>query len=317
MRIIGTGSALPSMVVTNQDLTKFLDTSDEWISTRTGIKERRVLSTESLVSLASKAAKAALDCAGLTAKDIDFILCSTVQGEWVTPALSCVVQRDLGAACPTLDVNGACAGFVYALDVADAFIKSGKAGRVLVVCAEAMSHIVNWTRREECVLFGDGAGAVVVDGGEGLLAMRLTANGGTMPLYMRSSTGNSPFETHPTQQDFLHMAGQEVYRFAVNACVEDLRAILTQAGITQGEVDYFLLHQANFRILEAVRARMDQPPEKFPHNLERYGNTSSATVPILLDELNRAGALKPGQTLAISAFGAGLVTGACLIRWNP
>lgn len=317
MRIIGTGSALPSMVVTNQELTKFLDTSDEWISTRTGIRERRVLSTESLGSLASKAAKAALDGAGLSGKDIDFILCSTVQGEWVTPALSCVVQRDLGAVCPTLDVNGACAGFVYALDVADAFIKSGKAGRVLVVCAEAMSHIVNWTRREECVLFGDGAGAVVVDGGEGLLAMRLTANGGTMPLYMRSSTGNSPFETHPYAQDFLHMAGQEVYRFAVNACVEDLRAILTQAGIPQGEVDYFLLHQANFRILEAVRARMEQPPEKFPHNLERYGNTSSATVPILLDEMNRAGALKPGQTLALSAFGAGLVTGACLIRWNP
>ncbi len=317
MRIIGTGSALPSMVVTNQDLTKFLDTSDEWISTRTGIKERRVLSTESLASLASKAAEAALDSAGLTGKDIDFILCSTVQGEWVTPGLSCVVQRDLGAACPALDVNGACAGFVYALDVADAFIKSGKAGRVLVVCAEAMSHIVNWTRREECVLFGDGAGAVVVDGGEGLLAMRLTANGGAMPLYMRSSTGNSPFETQPFAQDFLHMAGQEVYRFAVNACVEDLRAILSHAGIAQGEVDYFLLHQANFRILEAVRARMEQPPEKFPHNLERYGNTSSATVPILLDELNRAGALKPGQTLAISAFGAGLVTGACLIRWNP
>ena len=305
------------MVVTNQDLTKFLDTSDEWISTRTGIKERRVLSTESLDLLASKAAKAALECAGLTAKDIDFILCSTVQGEWVTPAISCGVQRDLGAACPALDLNGACAGFVYALDVADAFLKSGKAGRVLVVCAEAMSRIVNWTRREESVLFGDGAGAVVVDGGEGLLAMRLTARGESMPLFMRASTGNSPFEVSPFAQDFLHMAGQEVYRFAVSACIEDLRAILSQAGLAQGDVDYFLLHQANFRILEAVRARMEQPPEKFPHNLERYGNTSSATIPILLDEINRAGLLTAGRTLALSAFGAGLVTGACLIRWNP
>jgi 3-oxoacyl-[acyl-carrier-protein] synthase-3 len=305
------------MVVTNQDLTKFLDTSDEWISTRTGIRERRVLSTESLDCLASKAAKSALDCAGLTAKDIDFILCSTVQGEWVTPALSCAVQRDLGAACPALDINGACAGFVYALDVADAFLKSGKAGRVLIVCAEAMTRIVDWMRREECVLFGDGAGAVVVDGGEGLLAMRLTTRGDSKVLYMRASTGNSPFETHPIAQDFLHMAGQEVYRFAVSACMEDLRTILAQAGITEGEVDYFLLHQANFRILEAVRARMEQPPEKFPHNLERYGNTSSATIPILLNELNRAGALTAGHTLALSAFGAGLVTGACLIRWNP
>ena len=317
MRIIATGSSLPSLVVTNQDLTKFLDTSDEWISTRTGIRERRVLSTESLASLASNAAKAALDSVGLTEKDIDFILCSTVQGEWVTPALSCMVQRDLDASCPALDINGACAGFVYALDIADAFLKSGKAERVLIVCAEAMTHIVDWTRREECVLFGDGAGAVVVDGGEGLLAMRLTTRGDNKPLFMRASTGNSPFETNPAQQDFLHMTGQEVYRFAVSACVEDLRLILSKAGIDQGEVDYFLLHQANFRILEAVRARMDQPPEKFPHNLERYGNTSSATVPILLDELNRSGALKPGQTLALSAFGAGLVTGACLIRWNP
>lgn len=304
------------MVVTNQDLAKFLDTSDEWISTRTGIRERRALSTESLDMLASEAAKAALDCAGLTAKDLDFILCSTVQGQWVTPALSCVVQRDLGAACPALDVNGACAGFVYALDLADAYLKAGKARRILIVCAEAMSRIVDWTRREASVLFGDGAGAAVVDGGEGLLATRLTTRGESMPLYVRASTGNSPFEANPTQQDFLHMAGQEVYRFAVSACVEDLRAILSQAGITEGEVDYFLLHQANFRILEAVRARMEQPPEKFPHNLERYGNTSSATIPILLDELNRAGVLKPAQTLALSAFGAGLVTGACLIRWD-
>lgn len=317
MRIIGTGSALPSMVVTNQDLTKFLDTSDEWISTRTGIRERRVLSAESLDALASRAAKAALDCAGLTAKDIDFIVCSTVQGEWVTPALSCAVQRDLGAACPALDLNGACAGFVYALDIADAYLKSGKAGRMLIVCAEAMSRIVDWTRREESVLFGDGAGAAVVDGGEGLLASRLTTRTESMPLHVRASTGNSPFETNPIAQDFLHMAGQEVYRFAVSACVEDLREVLSGAGIAQEAVDYFLLHQANFRILEAVRARMEQPPEKFPHNLERYGNTSSASIPILLDELNRAGRLTAGQTLALSAFGAGLVTGACLIRWNP
>jgi 3-oxoacyl-[acyl-carrier-protein] synthase-3 len=230
LRIIGTGSALPSKVVTNLDLTKFLDTSDEWISTRTGIRERRVLSTESLDQLASQAAKAALACAGVSASEIDFILCSTVQGEWVTPALACVIQRDVGATCPALDLNGACAGFVYALDLADAYLRAGKAKRILVVCAEAMSHIVDWTRREECVLFGDGAGAVVLDGGEGLLAMRLTARGESMPLFMRASTGNSPFEDNPVAQDYLHMAGQEVYRFAVGACVEDLRALLSQTG---------------------------------------------------------------------------------------
>jgi len=316
LRIIGTGSALPQRTVTNQDLTRFLDTSDEWISTRTGIRERRVLSGESLSELAARAAKDALTSAGAAASDVDFILCSTVQGEWVTPAMACVVQRDLGAVCPALDINGACAGFVYALDAADAYLKAGKAKRVLVVAAEAMSHIVDWTRREECVLFGDAAAAALVDGGEGLMAVRLTARGGSMPLFMRASTGNSPFDASPVGQDYLHMAGQEVYRFAVSACVEDLRTLLGEAGLAPGNVDHYILHQANLRILEAVRERMGQPPERFPHNLEHYGNTSSASVPVLLDQLNRSGALKKGQTLALSAFGAGLVTGACLIRWN-
>jgi len=317
LRIIGTGSALPSRVVTNADLCQFLNTSDEWIRTRTGIRERRVLSGESLDSLASRAAAAALESAGLFAADLDFILCSTVQGEWVTPALSCVVQRDLGAACPALDLNGACAGFVYALDAADAYLKAGKVRRVLVVCAEAMTRIVDWTRREECVLFGDGAGAVVVDGGEGLIAMRLTTRGDSSLLYMRAATGNSPFAANPVEPDYLHMAGQEVYRFAVNACAEDLRALLREAGLGPGEIGHYLLHQANLRILEAVRARMEQPPERFPYNLDRYGNTSSATLPILLDELSRAGELRAGEWLALSAFGAGLVTGSCLMKWNP
>jgi len=317
LRILSTGSALPSRVVTNRELTGFLDTSDEWISTRTGIRERRVLSDEPLSGLAARAARAALDDAKLGADAIDFIICSTVQGEWVTPALACIVQRELGATCPALDVNGACAGFVYALDLADAYLRTGKARRILIVCAEAMSHIVDWTRREECVLFGDGAGAVVVDGGEGLLSTRLTANGNSAPLYMRAATGNSPFQSNPVSNEYLHMAGQEVYRFAVSASAEDIRALLSENGMEPGDVDYFLLHQANLRIVEAVRTRLGQPPEKFPHNLERYGNTSSATLPILLDELNRAGAIQPGQVLAMSAFGAGLVTGACLIRWNP
>ena len=317
MRIIGTGSALPTRLVTNQDLTEFLDTSDEWISTRTGIHERRVLTGETLDQLAVQAAKQALENARVTPEEIDFILCSTVQGEWVTPGLGCVIQKALGAACPALDLNGACAGFIYALDVADAFLKAGKAKRVLVVCAEAMSRLVDWTRREECVLFGDGAGAALVDGGEGLLAMRLTTRGDTALLHMRASGLNSPFETNPAEKDYLHMAGQEVYRFAVGACVEDLRAILAETGLNPEDVDHYVLHQANFRILEAVRSRMGQPPEKFPHNLERYGNTSSATIPILLDEMNRAGALKAGETIALAAFGAGLVTGACLVKWNP
>jgi 3-oxoacyl-[acyl-carrier-protein] synthase-3 len=317
LRIVSTGSALPAKCITNADLSEFLDTSDEWISTRTGIRTRRILTDETLDLLASRSARQALDMAGLSAGDIDLILCSTVQGEWVTPALACAVQRDLGAVCPAFDLNGACAGFVYALDVADAYLRAGKAGRILVVCAEAMSRLVDWTRRETCVLFGDGAAAVVVDGADGLMAMRLTTRGDQTLLRMSASTGNSPFADTKIERDFLYMAGQEVYRFAVSACVEDLRALLAETGLEADQIDHYLLHQANLRILEAVRARMAQPAERFAHNMERCGNTSSASLPILLDELNRGGALRQGQRIALSAFGAGLVTGSCIIKWNP
>ena len=317
MRIIGTGSAVPEKIVTNEDLTAFLDTSDEWISSRTGIRERRVMTTETLGQLSGNAALAALENAGVKAEEIDMILCSTVQGEWVTPGLGCVVQRAIGATCPAVDVNGACAGFLYALDMADAYLATQKAKHILIVCGEGMTRLVDWTRRETCVLFGDGAGAVVVDGGEGLMAMRLTTRTETMPLFMRASTGNSPFIKETVERDYLHMAGQEVYRFAVSACVEDLRVLMDQAGLNAGQIDHYLLHQANLRILEAVRSRIKQPRERFPHNLERYGNTSSASLVILLDELNRAGALEKGQIFALAAFGAGLVTGACLMKWNP
>ena len=252
----------------------------------------------------------------MTSADIDYLLCSTVQADTVTPSLGCVLQAEIGAACPALDINGACAGFLYALDLADALLKAGKAARVLVVCAEGMSRMVDWSDRSTCVLFGDGAGAAVVDGGEGLLATRLTSAGDATFLNMHPSPGNSPFATSHLPMRALYMDGPEIYRFAVSHSVKDLRAVCEAAGVALEDVDHFLLHQANKRIIDAARVRLKQPEEKFPLNVQVRGNTSSASVPILLDEVSRAGRLRPGDILAMSAFGAGLTTGACVLRWT-
>ena len=215
-----------------------------------------------------------------------------------------------------MDINGACAGFIYALDLADAYLRAGKAGRMLVVCAEGMSRLVDWTDRSTCVLFGDGAGAVVVDGGEGLFHAHLTSDGNAVPLNLYPNPGNSPFAINPKPMTSLYMDGPEIYRFAVSHSTADLRTVVEEAGLALDEIDHYLLHQANKRILDAVRARLKQPEEKFPSNVYKRGNCSSASIPILLDEINRAGELHKGDKLALSAFGAGLTTGACVLSWT-
>ena len=315
MIITATGSALPHLSVGNDELTKFLDTSDEWIVSRTGIRSRRVLTDETLTDLAARAAGNALDSAGITADEIDFILCSTVQGPYITPGLACLVQGRIGASCPCLDVNGACAGFVYALDWADAYLKAGKARRILVIAAEELSRLCDWEDRATAVLFGDGAGAVVVESGDGLLASRFTTRANETALWAESQSSNSPFAPPRKSHTKLTMQGQEVYKFAVSSASADIRAVLEQANVKADDVSMFLLHQANMRIVEAVRARMKQPEEKFPTCIQHTGNVSSACIPVLLDERNREGRLKHGDLLMLSAFGAGLVTGACLLRW--
>lgn len=316
MRIIGTGSALPLREVINGELAELMDTSDEWIVSRTGIESRRVLTDETLHDLARRAAENALDMAGAGPETLDMILFSTVQGEWITPGMGCALQAALGAACPAVDINGACAGFLYALDMADAYIRAGKCRRILVVCAEAMSRMVDWTDRATCVLFGDGAAAAVVEEGEGFLSFRLTARGDTEVIRMRASTGNSPFAADPAPWVGLTMRGQEVYKFAVSSSSEDIRLVAEAAGISLDSVNHFLLHQANLRIVSAVCARLNLPEERFPSNIRRTGNTSSASLPILLDELNRSGKLRNGDILVMSAFGAGLVSAACALKWT-
>lgn len=315
MRILSTGSALPALEVTNEDLARLVDTSDEWIRTRTGIQTRRVLSTETLVDLAAQAAQNALDGAGLAAEDIDFILLSTVQGQYITPGLSCMVQQRIGAQCPCLDVNGACAGFVYALDMADAYLKAGRFHRILVMAAEALSRLCDWQDRATCVLFGDGAGAAIVENDDGLFRSRLTTKANQTALWADAQSTTCPFTQPFEVETKLHMQGQEVYKFAVSASTADIRGLTDDLSVSVDDVSLFLLHQANLRIVEAVRSRLKQPPEKFPTCIQHTGNISSACIPVLLDELNRAGRLSRGDLLLLSGFGAGLVTGTCMLRW--
>lgn len=315
MKISGTGSSLPSKVVTNQMLAEILDTSDEWITTRTGIKERRVLSKEYVLDLAVDASLKALEDAKMDVKDIDFIICANVVNEYVTPALSCIVKDKIGAHCPCVDLNGACVGFIYACDIAEAYYKIGKVKNVLVVCAEAPAHMLDWHDRTCAVLFGAGAGAVVLTPGDNIITTRLTGSEGWDRLYEMHDLQWCPYDEKGKTNLPLVMHGQDVFRFATSTCVNDLQHVLEEAKISADDIDTYFIHQANLRIIKYIEQMLKQPTEKFPTNIEKYGNTSSASLPILLDEVKHAGGLKKGAKLAFSAFGAGLVSGAMIMKW--
>lgn len=318
MKIIGTGSALPSLVVTNDMLAEFLDTNDEWITTRTGVKERRIMSTEYLKDLAVKAAKIAIEESKINLADIDFLLCSNLINSYVTPSLSSMIQGDLGTSCPCVDFNAACAGFVYALDLSNALLQTKRAKNILIVCAEEPTRIVNWEQREASVLFGDGAAAVVVSNeGDDFKAVHLSTTSNPGALFYRRKLEYNPF-VKKVEEDCapLVMNGKEVFRFAVTGSIADINYIFEKTNLTSDDIKYFICHQANMRIIDAIRQQVGQPEEKFPHNLEFYGNTASASIPILLDELNKQKKLKEGDLLLMTAFGAGITTGACLLSWS-
>lgn len=315
MKITGLGKALPALTVTNDDLAEFLDTSDEWISSRTGISSRQLITSETIEDLATAAAKEALDAAGITAQDIDYILCCNSFSTWMTPGLGCIVGDKLALGVPSLDINGACAGFMYALELVQSLLVSNSYKRILIVCAETPTHMIDWTDRSTCVLFGDAAAAVVVEKGGEDASFLLKNEPGLDFLYARNPRGNSPYCTDETQACFVQMNGQEVYRFAVNVATRGIKQLVDEAQLSLEDVDYFCLHQANMRIIEAARSRFKQPREKFPTNIEHRGNTLSASIPLLLHQLAQEDKLKPGTTLAMSAFGAGLTSGACLMRW--
>lgn len=314
-QIIGTGSALPACRKTNEDLSRLVDTSDEWITTRTGIRERPIFTTETVTEVAVQAARNALDNSGITAAELDYIICPTLGGDYMTPSLACMVQMELGATCPAFDVNGACSGFLYALDVAEGVFARKKARYVLVLAAERLSRILDWTDRSTCVLFGDGAAAVVLKEGDALHFLEVTAQG-NLCLAAPMPFGNCPYTVSDSRKPGLLMKSREVYAFAVGAICSGVEHAAKATGISPDNTDYFFLHQANLRIIEAARKKLDLPKEKFPVNISKYGNTSAVSIPLLLDEWNRAGKLKKGQHLVLCAFGAGLTTGTAAIDWT-
>ena len=317
-RIIGTGSCMPEMVVTNDDLSKIMDTSDEWISSRTGIRERRLAREETTASMSVTAAKRALENAGITAQEIDLIIVGTITGDYVTPSTACEVQAALGAdKAVAFDINAACSGFMFALHIADAYIKTGVYKTALILGAETLSKIMDWNDRSTCVLFGDGAGAAVVRSDEtGLLAYDQGSDGarGTV-LTCRSRENNNPFVKNPTEPSYTHMDGQEVYKFAVTTVPASIKKVVGEAGLTIEDIDCFALHQANIRIIQSVAKRLKAPEEKFPTSLDHCGNVSAASVPILLDEINRKGILKPGMKSVLAGVGGGLTWGSAVLEW--
>ncbi len=314
-QILGTGSALPACRKTNDDLSQLVDTSDEWITTRTGIKERRILTTETVTEIAVTAAKNALDNSGIAASELDYIICPTLAGDYMTPSLACVVQMELGASCPAVDINGACSGFLYGLDVAEGIFARKKARYVLVLVAERLSRILDWTDRSTCVLFGDAAAAVVLGEGDALHFLEVTAHG-NLCLAAPLSSGSCPYTEPDTRKPGLLMKSREVYTFAVGAISSGIEKAAQETGISTEETDYYFLHQANMRIIETARKKLGLPREKFPVNIQKYGNTSAVSIPLLLDEWNRDGKLKKGQHLVMCAFGAGLTTGTAAIDWT-
>ena len=317
-RIVGTGSCLPETVVTNDDLSKIMDTSDEWISSRTGIKERRLVKEETTASMSIKASMRAMENAGVTADDIDLIIAATVTSDHVTPSTACEIQAAIGAdKAIAFDINAACSGFLFALHIADAYLQLGRYKTALILGAETLSRIMDWNDRSTCVLFGDGAGAAIVRADQtGLLAYDQGSDGARgMVLSCKNRSNNNPLVNNPTDIKFVHMDGQEVYKFAVTTVPSSINKALDEAGLTTQDIDYFALHQANIRIIQAVAKRLKVPEDKFPTSLDHCGNISAASVPILLDEMNQQGLLKPGMKIVLAGFGGGLTWGTAVIEW--
>lgn len=330
IRISGTGSALPEHRVTNRELEEFVETSDAWIRERTGIGERRISAGDTVVSLAAEACRNALAMAGKTAEEVDLILVATCSPEYLLPCCACQVQSIIGAVHgAAFDLNAACAGFLFALDTAYAYLQAGLYQNALIVGSEVLSKLLDWQDRSTCVLFGDGAGAAFMEtvpeeitcengrkaGIEAILQGADGARGGILSCQERPVS--HVFLSKPQALDsYVHMNGQEVYKFAVKQVPACIQAALEKAGLSVDDVDLFLLHQANERIIRAAAKRLKANLSKFPMNLERVGNMSSATIPVLLDELNRDGKIKKGDRLILSGFGAGLTYGASVLVWG-
>jgi 3-oxoacyl-[acyl-carrier-protein] synthase-3 len=318
-RIIGTGSALPDKVVTNADLEKIVDTTDEWIRTRTGISERHYAADgETTGDLAFLAAQRALEAAGVKASEIDLIIIGTTTPDLIFPSTACLVQHRLGAnGCAAFDVNAACSGFVYALGIANAFVRSGQSKKALVIGAETLTRMVDWTERETCVLFGDGAGAVVLEASDepGIFTTRMRADGGFKHLLFNPVGVSAGFTDAPNHGVKISMLGREVFKVAVKTLDSLVGETLADAGMKEEEIDWLIPHQANLRIIEATAKRLNMSMDRVIVTVDKHANTSSGSVPLALDYAVRSGKVKRGQNLLLEAFGGGFTWASALLRY--
>ena len=315
IKILGTGAYLPERVLTNEELSKMVETNDEWITQRVGIRERHISEVETASDLAIKAAKKALENSGLVGADIDLIVCATISSETLCPTVAGLVGAAIGAQCPAFDVSSACSGFLFALDTAAAFIDRGGIRNALVIGAERLSKLVDWSDRSTCVIFGDGAGAAVITKGDNYLAHLLYTCGGNEVIEKPSFSGTSPFYKNEPKHPYIFMDGQETFKFAVKKIVEDVNAVLDMAGLTIDDIAYIVPHQANVRIIDYAAKRLKISTDKIYVNIDKVGNTSAASVPIALSELAGSGRVKKGDKIIMCAFGGGLSSAACIIEW--
>jgi len=321
--VTGTGSSLPSRILTNKELEKMVDTSDEWITTRTGIKERRIAGEDECLSqYATDAARKALEMSGVPPQEIDLIICATVTPDRHIPATSCTIQYNLGAkGAASFDLAAGCSGYIYALAVADRFLASGSYRNALVIGGEILSKYLDWHDRTTCIIFADGAGATVLsarEGTSGILATSLRTDGSMADFITLPAGGTLMPASEKTVREGMHfikMKGNETFKIAVRSIEEVSREVITASGLAASDIDLYIPHQANRRIIEAVGTRLGLRPEQVYVNIDRVGNTSSASIPIALDEAVRSGRVHPGDTLLFAAFGAGLTWGAALLRW--
>ncbi|MDO8427379.1 MAG: beta-ketoacyl-ACP synthase III [Deltaproteobacteria bacterium] len=320
-RLIGTGSFVPKKILTNYDLEKMVETSDSWISTRTGIRQRRVAVEDSTSEMAAKAAKAALKAAGVSPKEIDLIIVGTVTPDMTFPSSACFVQSHLGvkSGAAAFDVSAACSGFLYALDIANKYIKSGSVQKALVIGADRFSRLVDWKDRSTCVLFGDGAGAVVLSaekGNRGVLSSRIHSDGRHWEmLYADSPCPPSPFEKKGSGNHYLKMNGNETFKLAVRTMGSAIKEVMEETGLKPEDISLLIPHQANLRIINAARDRLKLAEEKVFTNLDKYGNTSAGSIPIALDEAVREGKVKDNDIILFVSFGGGLTWASAAVRW--
>ncbi len=313
--ILGTGSYLPKKVLSNDDFAEFVETSDEWIKKRVGISQRHICTDETAVDLGVMAAKEALLSANVNADELDLILAATISGPNASPTVAAMIQKELGATCPAYDISSACAAFVFLLETVAGYFARKKVKKVLVVGTEQLSRLVDYSDRSTCVIFGDGAGAAVLGEGNSYISSHLHTEGGDDVIKIPNHKGSSPFFTLAQDEPFIQMKGQETFKFAVRVMCNDVEKVIEDANLTKEDISFIVPHQANLRIIDFAAKRLGMPNEKFFTNIEYCGNTSSASVPIALDEMNKKGLLKKGDKIVLSAFGGGLSSAACVIEW--